>query len=82
VEEHARVDILVNNVSAVRLRLEGFLGTSDEEFEWALQMNFFTALRAPRAVLPAVLVAVAHRHCRVVNAFFQADAGTIDSAPR
>jgi hypothetical protein len=35
--------------------LEGFLGTSDEEFEWALQMNFFTALRAPRAVLPAVL---------------------------
>ena len=32
---------------------EGFLGTSDEEFEWAMQMNFFTALRATRAALAA-----------------------------
>ena len=47
-DEHGRVDVLVNNVGAVRLRLEGFLGTSDEEFEWAMQMNFFTALRATR----------------------------------
>src|SRR4051812_10561632 len=35
IDEHGRVDVLVNNVGAVRLRLEGFLGTSDEEFEWA-----------------------------------------------
>ena len=35
----------------VRLRLDGFLGTSDEEFEWAMQMNFFIALRATRAAL-------------------------------
>ena len=53
VDEHGRVDVLVNNVGAVRLRLDGFLGTSDEEFEWAMQMNFFTALRATRAALPA-----------------------------
>jgi hypothetical protein len=26
--------------------MEGFLGTSDEEFEWAMRMNFFAALRA------------------------------------
>ena len=51
IDEHGRVDVLVNNVGAVRLRLEGFLGTSDEEFEWAMQMNFFTALRATRAAL-------------------------------
>ena len=44
--------MLVNNVGAVRLRIDGFLGTSDEEFEWAMQMNFFTALRATRAALP------------------------------
>src|SRR5471032_388275 len=32
IEVHGRVDVLVNNVGAVRLRLEGFLGTSDDEF--------------------------------------------------
>ena len=34
IDEHGRLDVLVNNVGAVRIRLEGFLGTSDEEFEW------------------------------------------------
>ena len=33
----------------------GFLGTSDEEFEWAMQMNFFAALRATRAALAPML---------------------------
>jgi 3-oxoacyl-[acyl-carrier protein] reductase len=47
--------VLVNNVGAVRLRMDGFLGTSDEEFEWALQMNFFIALRTTRAVLPGMV---------------------------
>ena len=51
VDEHGRIDVLVNNVGAVRLRLEGFLATSDEDFEWAMQMNFFSALRATRAAL-------------------------------
>jgi NAD(P)-dependent dehydrogenase (short-subunit alcohol dehydrogenase family) len=46
-DEHGRVDVLVNNVGAVRLRLQGFLAMSDEDFEWAMQMNFFAALRAP-----------------------------------
>src|ERR1700712_3788296 len=49
-EEFGRVDVLVNNVGGVRMRLEGFLGTSDEELEWAMQKNFFAALRATRAV--------------------------------
>ena len=45
IDEHGRLDVLVNNVGAVRIRIEGFLGTSDEEFEWAMRMNFFTGLR-------------------------------------
>jgi NAD(P)-dependent dehydrogenase (short-subunit alcohol dehydrogenase family) len=40
---------------AARIRSEGVFGTSDEEFEWAMQMNFFSALRATRAAL-AVMV--------------------------
>jgi NAD(P)-dependent dehydrogenase (short-subunit alcohol dehydrogenase family) len=78
--EHGRIDVLVNNVGAVRIRLEGFLGTSDEEFEWAMQMNFFIALRTTRAALPAMVEQGAGAIVNVasVNAFFQPDAGTID----
>src|SRR4026208_2326778 len=54
-ELHGRIDVLVNNVGGVRLRLQGFLGTSDDEFEWSLQTNFFSAVRATRAVLPTML---------------------------
>jgi NAD(P)-dependent dehydrogenase (short-subunit alcohol dehydrogenase family) len=79
-EVHGRVDILVNNMGGVRLRLNGFLGTSDEEFEWAMRMNFFSAVRATRAAVARMLeqgggaiVSVAS-----VNAFFQPDGGTID----
>jgi len=80
IEEHGRVDVLVNNVGAVRMRLEGFLATSDEEFEWAMQMNFFTALRAIRAALPSMVEQGGGAIVNVasVNAFFQPDAGTID----
>jgi NAD(P)-dependent dehydrogenase (short-subunit alcohol dehydrogenase family) len=79
-ELHGRVDVLVNNVGAVRLRMGGFLGTSDEEFEWAMQMNFFTALRATRAALTPMLAQGSGAIVNVasVNAFFQPDAGTID----
>jgi NAD(P)-dependent dehydrogenase (short-subunit alcohol dehydrogenase family) len=80
IDEHGRLDVLVNNVGAVRLRLEGFLGTSDDEFEWAMRLNFFTALRATRAALPRMVEqgAGAIVNTASVNAFFQPDAGTID----
>jgi hypothetical protein len=40
VDDHGRIDVLVNNLGGVRLRLKGFLGTSDEDFEWAGSMRF------------------------------------------
>jgi NAD(P)-dependent dehydrogenase (short-subunit alcohol dehydrogenase family) len=78
--EHGRLDVLVNNVGAVRIRLDGFLGTSDDEFEWAMRMNFFTALRATRAALGPMVEQGkgAIVNTASVNAFFQPDAGTID----
>jgi NAD(P)-dependent dehydrogenase (short-subunit alcohol dehydrogenase family) len=80
IEEHGRIDVLVNNVGAVRLRMDGFLGTSDEEFEWAMRMNFFIALRATRAAIVRMLEQGGGAIVNVasVNAFFQPDAGTID----
>jgi NAD(P)-dependent dehydrogenase (short-subunit alcohol dehydrogenase family) len=79
-EEHGRVDVLVNNVGAVRMRTGGLFGTTDEDFAWAMQMNFFIALRASRAALAEM---VKNRNGAIVNvasvnAFFQPDAATID----
>jgi NAD(P)-dependent dehydrogenase (short-subunit alcohol dehydrogenase family) len=80
IADHGRIDVLVNNVGGVRLRLQGFLGTSDEEFEWAMQMNFFAALRATRAAITAMLEQGGGAIVNVasVNAFFQPDGGTVD----
>jgi NAD(P)-dependent dehydrogenase (short-subunit alcohol dehydrogenase family) len=80
IDDHGQVDVLVNNVGAVRLRLGGFLATSDAEFEWAMQMNFFTALRATRAALVPMVKRGSGAIVNIasVNAFFQPDAGTID----
>jgi NAD(P)-dependent dehydrogenase (short-subunit alcohol dehydrogenase family) len=49
------VDILVNNVGGAPLRLNGFLGIGDDEFEATLQLNFYAAIRAIRAVLPGMI---------------------------
>ncbi len=80
IDEHGRLDVLVNNVGAVRIRVDGFLATSDEEFEWALRMDFFTGLRATRAALGPMLEQGSGSIVNIasVNSFFQPDAATVD----
>jgi NAD(P)-dependent dehydrogenase (short-subunit alcohol dehydrogenase family) len=79
-DEHGRVDVLVNNVGGAALRLEGFLGTTDEDFEHSMQLNFFSALRATRAVLPGMIDQGGGAIVNVasVNSFFEPDSGVID----
>jgi NAD(P)-dependent dehydrogenase (short-subunit alcohol dehydrogenase family) len=64
----------------VRIRVDGFLSTSDEEFEWALQMNFFAGLRATRAALGPMLQQGTGSIVNVasINSFFQPDGATVD----
>lgn len=80
IDDHGHIDVLVNNVGAVKLRLDGFLNVTDEDFEWAMQLNFFIALRATRAALAQMvnrgegaIVNVAS-----VNAFYHPDGAVID----
>ena len=79
-EEHGRLDVLVNNVGAVRMRTGGFLGTSDDDFAWAMELNFFIALRASRAAITEMVKQGSGAIVNVasVNAFFQPDGATID----
>ena len=79
-DEHGRVDVLVNNVGAVRLRLDGFLAVTDDDFDWAMRMNFFTTLRATRAVIPIMVKQGGGAVVNIasVNAFYQPDGATID----
>jgi NAD(P)-dependent dehydrogenase (short-subunit alcohol dehydrogenase family) len=80
IDAYGRLDVLVNNVGAVRIRVDGFLATGDEEFEWALKMNFFTGLRAIRAALQPMLAQRSGSIVNVasVNSFFQPDGATVD----
>lgn len=79
VAELGGIDVLVNNVGAVRPRLTGFLDVTDEEWEWSLTINFLAAVRTMRAAIPhlagragASIVTISS-----VNAFLP-DPGVID----
>ena len=79
VDAHGGIDILVNNVGAVRPRLEGFLSLTDDDWEWSLTINFLAAIRTMRASIPhlagrpgAGIVTISS-----VNAFLP-DPGVID----
>jgi NAD(P)-dependent dehydrogenase (short-subunit alcohol dehydrogenase family) len=76
---HERLDILVNNVGAVRPRLDGFLALTDEDWDWALTINFLAAVRTTRAALPHLLEQPASAVITIssVNAFLP-DPGVID----
>jgi NAD(P)-dependent dehydrogenase (short-subunit alcohol dehydrogenase family) len=80
IEEHGALDVLVNNVGGVKLRLGGFLSVTDEDFATALQLNFFIALRATRAAVAHMLEHGGGTIVNVasVNAFFHPDGAVID----
>ena len=79
-ERHGRIDVLVNNVGGVKLRLDGFLQVSDDDFERSLQLNFFAALRATRAAVAAMIDQGGGAIVNVasVNSFFHPDGLVID----
>jgi NAD(P)-dependent dehydrogenase (short-subunit alcohol dehydrogenase family) len=79
VREFGGIDLLVNNVGAVRPRMDGFLALTDEDWDWGLTINFLAAVRTMRAALPylvgrpgAGIVTISS-----VNAFLP-DPGVID----
>jgi len=49
------LDILVNNVGAVRPRPDGFISVTDEDWLTTMTINFFAAVRTTRAALPHLL---------------------------
>lgn len=55
VDRFGGVDVLVNNVGGVHPRTQGFLGVSDEDWQWALEVNLLSAVRATRAAVPYLL---------------------------
>lgn len=50
-QEHGRIDILVNNVGIFPYR-EGFLSTSIEDWKRTMEVNFYSMVRLTREVLP------------------------------
>ena len=82
IADHVHVDVLVNSVGAIRLRLDGFLATSDDDFEWAMQLNFFSdaaRLAYSTSFTWSKQGAGVDSERRVGrNAFFQPDGATID----
>lgn len=54
-EAFGRLDVLVNNVGAVRPRPGGFLSVPDQDWSWSVDITFLTAVRATRAALPHLL---------------------------
>ena len=79
-DRYGRIDVLVNNVGGVKLRLNGFLDVSDDDFERSLQLNFFAGLRATRAAVAAMIEQGGGTIVNVasVNSFYHPDGLVID----
>jgi NAD(P)-dependent dehydrogenase (short-subunit alcohol dehydrogenase family) len=46
------IDLLVNNVGGVHPRTAGFVQVTDADWQWALEVNLMSAVRATRAAVP------------------------------
>lgn len=55
VQEFGGVDVLVNNVGLFEPRLEGFAAITDEDWRRTFEINFMSAVRISRAVLPSMV---------------------------
>ena len=55
VSAYGGLDVLVNNVGAVRPRPDGFLSISDDDWTGSILINLMTAVRATRAALPHLI---------------------------
>ena len=55
ISAYGGLDILVNNVGAVRPRTGGFLSVTDEDWLSAMTINFLAAVRTTRAALPHLI---------------------------
>lgn len=77
--EPGGLDILVNNVGAASIRNGGFLALADDQWQHAMDLNFFAALRAIRAAIPRMIEAGSGHVVTIasVNAFLP-DPGVID----
>ena len=52
---HGPIDVLVNNVGAAPVRLDGFSSITDDQWIDTLNLTFLAAVRTTRAVLPAMV---------------------------
>ena len=77
--EEGRLDVIVNNVGAVKVRTHGFLEVTDDDWLESFQLTFMSSVRTIRAALPHMLAAGGGTIVTVcsVNAFLP-DPGVID----
>jgi NAD(P)-dependent dehydrogenase (short-subunit alcohol dehydrogenase family) len=78
-QKYSGLDVLVNNVGAVALRLEGFASVTDDQWLSSFNLNFMAAVRTTRAALPLLIQRGGGAIVTVssVNAFLP-DPGIID----
>ena len=51
-DKYGGLDIVVNNLGAVALRLQGFASVTDDQWLSSFNLNFMAAVRTTRAALP------------------------------
>jgi NAD(P)-dependent dehydrogenase (short-subunit alcohol dehydrogenase family) len=77
VVDFGRADVLMNSLGGVRRPVAGFLAMTDEDFEWALLMNFFVTLRATRAALTMMVQQGAGAIVNIASATAQQPDGAV-----